>query len=436
MPVDARKSSVARKVRSLGGQLIRRWGLVPAGTPDGVGEDDHLLGRPWPFEVMVYFADTTEAIYQIEQWYRAFESLDAEHRVVVVTRDSRTARLIRDGSMLEVRTIARAETLDDILGRSKTKLILYVNHNPENFGALRFGNLLHVSLMHGDSDKIVTVSNQTKAYDFSFVAGRAAVERMARYATLFDADERCIPVGRPQLDEQAREREAVTLSRPTDDRPTVLYAPTWEGGQPSAAYGSVATHGAAIVRAILDDGRFRLIYRPHPLTGVRDAAYGDGDSTIRDLIRRAQDELPDVGHTVDGDGDLAVAFGHADVLICDVSGVAMDWLATGQPLIVTLPTADVVVARSALTDLVPRLPVGDVDGVPDLVARELDEDPTGAERRALQEFYLGDTTPGASTRRFIEACERLFRIREAEVARVATGALPGEKSADSRETND
>jgi oligopeptide/dipeptide ABC transporter ATP-binding protein len=33
--------------------------------------------------------------------------------------------------------------------------------------------------MHGDSDKVVSISGQTKAYDFTFVAGQAAVDRLA-----------------------------------------------------------------------------------------------------------------------------------------------------------------------------------------------------------------------------------------------------------------
>src|SRR5699024_2147401 len=83
-------------------------------------------------------------------------------------------------------------TLDAIILRSGTKLVLYVNYNPLNTAALRSRSAIHVSLLHGDSDKVVSVSNQIKAYDYSFVAGQAAIDRLARYTTLFDAPARCI----------------------------------------------------------------------------------------------------------------------------------------------------------------------------------------------------------------------------------------------------
>ncbi|BDZ42861.1 hypothetical protein GCM10025865_21600 [Paraoerskovia sediminicola] len=267
MPAAPRRATRARKIRSAGGALLRRFGVVPAGTPDRNGEDARLIGHGWRYEVLVYFADTPEALYQIEQWYSALEALDQTHPVVVVTQDSRTAARIRASSGLAVHTIASYTTLDDILERSRTKLALYVNHNPENFTCLRFGRLVHVSLMHGDSDKVVTVSNQTKAYDFSFVAGEAAVDRMARYATLYDAHARCIPVGRPQLDAHLDVRARFDAERVAAKAPTVLYAPTWEGGQPSAEYGSVVTHGRELVRSLVESGRYRVIYRPHPSPG-------------------------------------------------------------------------------------------------------------------------------------------------------------------------
>jgi hypothetical protein len=96
----------------------------------------------------------------------------------------------------------------------------------------------------------------------------------------------------------------------------------------------------------------------------------------------------------------------------------MDWLATGEPIVVTRPTGQVTIARSPLLELAPALTVDDLDDVLALVDRELGDDPTRAERLRLREHYLGDTSPGAATRRFVEACERLMAVRDREVARV------------------
>jgi len=405
MAPATRGASLNRKARSAGGSLIRRLGLLPGGVPDRNGDDARLESTRLDAEVIVYFADTEDGLYQLRQWYRPLAALDARHRVVVVAADSRTAALVRSEAGFEVVTIARYATLDGLLARSAVRLVLYVNHNPENFSMLRFASVAHVSLLHGDSDKVVSVSNQAKAYDFSFVAGRAAVDRMARYLPLFDAEQRCVVVGRPQLD------EAIALlgqHRPAaaGTRRTVLYAPTWEGAQPSAAYGSVDTIGETVVSALLAEPDLRVVYRPHPLTGVRDARYGEADAAIRQRIEQARDRDPAAGHTVSTSGDLIVDMAGADVLVCDVSAVAMDWLVTGRPLVVTVPSGpDVVTATTPLLEATSRIGVESARDAVAIVRRELDEDPRGATRRELAEYYLGDLRPGAATEAFLGACE-------------------------------
>jgi len=403
MSSKARGTSVRRTVRSLGGKVIRRLGLLPGGIPDGLGDDERLLGTTLEQQVVVFFADTVDGLYQLRQWYAPLHALDERRGVLVVTSDSRTARAVRAESGLDVVTVAHYATLDDLFGRGDVRLALYVNHNPLNFSMLRFGSMAHVSLLHGDSDKVVSVSNQAKAYDLSFVAGQAAIDRLGTYLHHFDAVARCVPVGRPQLDEEP----LVVGARPdAGARTAVLYAPTWEGAQPSAAYGSVGVLGTALVRALLADGRFRVLYRPHPLSGVRLPAYGEADAQIRELVAQAAEADPAAGHRVSTDESLAAAFDAADLLVSDVSAVAMDWLPTRRPLVVTDPRhAGVRTASTRMLETVPRLSPDDVAGAADVLHAEVADDPGRAGREAMVEYYLGDTTPGAATDRFLEACD-------------------------------
>lgn len=418
MGTTPRTASVSRRVRSVGGRMLRRFGMLPGGMPDGLGEDDRLLGSRLPHRVMVYFADPQESLYQLEQWYGPLRALNEVHPVVVVCMDSRTAARVRNQSGLDVITIARDATLDDLLSRSDVKLCLYANHNPQNFSALRFRSLVHVSMLHGDSDKSVSVSNQVKGYDYTFVAGQAAVDRFAAYTTLFDAATRCIPVGRPQLDTDTPVLDNSPAGASASDRRTVLYAPTWEGGQDSVAYGSVDTHGVVLVERLIEAG-FRLIYRPHPLSGVRVAGYGEADANVRSLVEKAAAAEPGVGHHVSVGGPLTEAFTGADLLISDVSAVANDWLPTMKPLVITAPAAGRArAAATRLLDVAPRLTVAQVSDVATVVQEQLDEDPRRDERAQLVRYYLGDVTPGASLGRFLSACEKLMEVRDAEWGRV------------------
>jgi len=418
MPPSARGASVQRTIRSWGGQLIRRLGMLPAGTPDGLGDDARLVGRTLDQHVVVFFPDTVEGLYQLRQWYGPLAELDRRHGVLVVASDSRAARAIRQESGLEVVTVARYATLDDLFSRGAVRLALYVNHNPLNFSMLRFSSMAHVSLLHGDSDKVVSVSNQAKAYDLSFVAGDAAIDRMARYIPYFDAAARCVAIGRPQLDTAV----VAAPERRPDGRLTVLYAPTWEGAQPTAAYGSLDVLGVELARRVLADDRLRLVYRPHPLSGVRTPAYGEADAAVRELVRAADEQQPAAGHRVSVDEDLEAAFAASDVLVCDVSAVAMDWLPTGRPLVVTDPGhPGVVTAQTPLLDAVPRLARDGVDGVTDLLVAEVHDDPQRARREEMVRYYLGDTTPGASLARFLAACDDVIARHEDEVRRTQAG---------------
>ncbi|MDQ1627691.1 MAG: hypothetical protein QOI54_1435 [Actinomycetota bacterium] len=418
----ARRAGLARRATGLAVHLARRGGLLPSGTPDRLADDEKVLHGRFEQTVMVYFPDTRHNLYQLRQWYGPLIALNERHPVVVVLQDSRTARLVRAELGLPAVVIGHYGRLDELLSRSDVKLALYVNHSPQNFSALRFTSLVHVFLNHGESDKGVSVSNQSKAYDFCFVAGRAAVDRIAAHTMLYDAAARCVSIGRPQLDFDAAPSPPPARS---GERRTVLYAPTWEGAQPSLAYGSVASHGLRLVRELLADGRFRVLYRPHPLNGLLRGDYGDADARIRRLVDEAASSDPAAGHRVEAQGSLADSFAAADLLVCDVSAVATDWLPCGRPLVVTLPAErEVSTARTRLLDVVPRLEVGDLGRAADLLAEHAERDPGREQRLALVDYYLGDTTPGVATRRFLDACSWAIELRDREWARaVATGAV-------------
>lgn len=380
----------------------RRGGFLPSGTPDRLANDAGLTR--FDATVMVYFPDTRQNLYQLQQWYAPLRALHERHPVVLVLQDSRVAKVVRREVGLPAVVVAHYSRLDELLTASDVRLALYVNHSPQNFSALRFLSLVHVFLNHGESDKGVSVSNQVKAYDFAFVAGQGAVDRYREHTMLFDANARCRPIGRPQLDVDRAPRP----QRQPGQRATVLYAPTWEGAQPSLAYGSLRSHGPRLVQAILDSGRFRLVYRPHPLNGLLDAAYGDADVEVRRLISRAAGD-----HVLDLQRPLSASFADADVLICDVSAVAQDFLAYDRPLVVTVPTsADVVTAATRLLHEAPRLPVDRLDTVLDLLAEQVEHDPLAAQRRELVEYYLGDITPGAATKRFLDACTEMVQLQQ------------------------
>ncbi|MDR0626711.1 MAG: CDP-glycerol glycerophosphotransferase family protein [Bifidobacteriaceae bacterium] len=442
---------VATKTLALAVKAVRASGLLPKSIPDGYGDEKQLAAKPLGAQIIVYFADTVVGLYQLRAWYPALRALHRAHRLVVIGTDSRAVKAIRQESGLPAFTISHYSSIDLVLARNPVRLALYINHNAANFSLMAFPQLIHVSIMHGDSDKIVSVSGQTKAYDFTFVAGQAAIDRLAAHLPLFDAAQRCVIIGRPQVDpaliggtsgqakgtgtgrnrrkgtasgkaegtETVREGGKATASDKSEKgRKTVLYAPTWEGGTDSAAYSSLAAYGERIAAAMLADRRFRLIYRPHPLTGSRLARFGQADARVRQLVEAAAKANPAAGHAVSRGGDAAGPMGQADLLISDVSSLAIDFLVTGRPLTITIPPdRAALVAPTPLLELTPRLGPPELGRLADFLGTLISDDPGADDRAAVTGYYLGDTRPGAAVAAFVDACGQMIDLAEANLVK-------------------
>ena len=394
-----------RARRTLGGALRDRLRL---------DENDALLARvALDFEVMAYFSDPPVNLYQIRQWLYPLEQLNKSHPVFILTRNDETFQVLAAETELPVVNARRIATVDSVCFASDFKVAMYVNQSYRNFSALRYPDMFHVFLSHGESEKTTyTASNQVKAYDFVFVAGEAAVQRYRETLINYEPDGHLRTVGRPQLDipHDVGDHHAT-------DRTTVLYAPTWEGDRPSTAYGSVESHGPQIVEAFIESPHHRLIYRPHPRTGWTRPEAGEVDERLRETIRTAANKHPDAGHRVDVKPHFGPQMDEADVMICDVSAVAMDFLPTGKPLVVTKPTSsEATVDRSGVLGAVYNLPKSQLHRVVKLVDSWVADDTARADRTGWVEHYFGDVTPGASMRRFLDACEEAIQMRDKLVA--------------------
>ncbi|MFV0452139.1 MAG: CDP-glycerol glycerophosphotransferase family protein [Propioniciclava sp.] len=403
-PTDVVGAASAR-IRSAGGALIRRLHLLPGGVPDGIGEDARLDGVILTSKVVVFFPDTPDSLYQLADWYVTLEAVDREFGVTVICMDSRTGRRIREDSNLAVIVVGRDATIDELLARSDVHVCLYVNHAQQNLLMLRANRVVHVALQHGDSDKAVSISNQIKAYDFAFMAGQAAVDRLSRHLMFYDAEAKCIIVGYPEPPPLA-----LPEGIPPANGKRVLYAPTWEGGHPSVGYSSVLSHGLIMVQSLIEAG-YEVVYRPHPLTGVRLAEFREQDGILRARLAAAE------GSRVSTGIPLAVDLQTCDILITDVSAVANHWLRTGKPMIVTeMCGAAAQPAGMGLLEVVPRIGPADAADIATVVERELVDDPSGARRRAVAEYYL---SPGSATDKTIRALRDLMTRRAAESSRLA-----------------
>ncbi|OJU40018.1 MAG: hypothetical protein BGN97_14560 [Microbacterium sp. 69-10] len=376
--------------------------------------------EPGRYRVAVYFADGAVNMYQMRQWYRPLQGLAERWPVVVLSRSATGAEKLIEESGLPVAFVPTVRNLEKFLAKQDIRVVLYVNQNTRNFQMFRYGRRWHVFINHGESDKMYMTTNQYKAYDYALIAGQAARDRLSRTLWDFDLDRRTIEIGRPQADHYSG-----TLPYTPDERTVVLYAPTWEGDRPSAHYGSIATHGEALMRGLLASPRHRVIYRPHPRSGVVNEEYGAAHQRILDAIAAANAADPSAHHVYDDGPDLGWQLAAADVAVVDISAMVYDRLAAGKPLMITRPADE----RASIdtTGYLSACEWLTVSGAEDILA-EVERVSADAEAvarlRTWVQHYFGDTTPGAATAKFHGAIEQLMQKWDEWHARDAVESGP------------
>jgi hypothetical protein len=365
---------------------------------------EFVAPAPGSIRIAVYFADSSVNMYQIRQWYAPLAELAKTWPVAIISRSPGTALQLLDEAPVPAMYLRQVVDLEAFIAEQQPHIVFYVNQNARNFQMMRYGRMWHVFINHGESDKMYMTTNQFKAYDFALVAGQAALDRLNRKLWDFDVTRRAITIGRPQADHFAG-----ALPYTPDKRIVVLYAPTWEGDRLAAAYGSIASHGVATVTALVESGRHRVIYRPHPRSGVVDPGYKAANEAIIAVIAEANRRDPAAQHVFDDGPTLGWQLVAADVAICDISAMVYDRLATGKPLVVTRP-----VAPEAEVDLDGYL--GDADwltaegagGVVEVVAAALGSEESRQRLEHWVAHHFGDTSPGRATARFHAAVGQLM----------------------------
>ena len=362
-------------------------------------------------EAIVYFADDPINLYQMRQWEEPLARLAANHPIAVVARSPRTARLLRHESALPVAFLPQMGDVENWIATQRVSAVFYVNQNVRNFQMLRHREPVHVFLSHGESEKDYMASNQLKGYDLAFIAGDAARARIAERLFDYDVATRTVEIGRPQVDV-----EHVAPALPADGRTVVLYAPTWEGDRPSMTYSSLVSHAPAMLEALVASGKHRVIYRPHPRTGVSDRAYGAAHAAAVALLTKANADDPRAAHVIDTEGAFGWHLQAADAAVADISAVAFDWLATGKPLVLTLPASpDAAVDGDGIAGVLVTLSAADAGSILEAL-NSSDDAEHHAARGALISHYFGDVTPGSSMSRWLAAASGVITRRAEQIA--------------------
>jgi hypothetical protein len=307
-------------------------------------------------------------LYQLRQWLQPLERLQAKFSVKVFYTSPEAGEVLSE-SQLEGVYFEGQDELTAKLYELSPKVLLYANQNVRNFYPLRYSEAVHVFVSHGESDKAYMSQNTVKRYDLYFAAGQAAIDRISSKVTHYDVSKRIIEIGRPQsLDNYELPSDFVQ-----SEGKKVLYAPTWEGVTKATRYTSIASHGQKLVQALVDSGNYQVTYRPHPLSGSRDAEVKSANEAIKKVIRQANKNSGSLAHYVD-ESPFGWHLGYHDLMISDISAIAYDWLSTGNPILLTKPVEKkAIVEEFPLVDKLYSITTKDLAGIESLIAEQFNE---------------------------------------------------------------
>ncbi|WP_173424709.1 CDP-glycerol glycerophosphotransferase family protein, partial [Photobacterium sanctipauli] len=228
-------------------------------------------------KVIFYFCGPKGAEYQLKMWLPYVEKLELPF--IVVLRDYHHYEAVKSFTNAPVLLCNYVSEVDDIVFES-VELVLYANNSAKNTQMVRFNDLIHIQLLHGDSDKSPSYSPVSKLYDKLFVSGKAAIDRYSQHNVKIPNDSFEL-IGRPQLD---------SLSKDNIDskkRKTIVYAPTWRGDFSDSNYSSLY-NGDQIVKSIISAG-YNVIVKLHPYTN-RDVELVKVAAKIKNIVDSVSDK--------------------------------------------------------------------------------------------------------------------------------------------------
>lgn len=347
---------------------------------------------------ILYYGVPTGSEYQVEMWMRFLERVGAPF--IVILRHRSTFKKIKAMTSAPVIVRTSMRQLDDVVVPSITTAF-YVNNGALNAHLVRYPQINHVQLLHGDSDKATSFNPITGMFDKIFVAGQAGIDRYEHNGIEIPAEKFTI-VGRPQV-------EAVEQQGPNNlPVRTVLYAPTWEGHFADTNYGSLPV-GPQIIRALVER-ECAVVFRPHPYSYRNPEALAR-IKEIKEILREDK-EVNGRAHLWGAPAEKALdafgCFNAADAMISDVSSVVPDFLYSGKPcglvtMSFSIPEFERMfpLARSAY--VIQR----DLANLDEMLDELLVTDSKAEQRRETREYYLGPFPAENYANAFVEAARNV-----------------------------
>jgi hypothetical protein len=297
---------------------------------DGIVMNKYFTVKASEVANVFYFCSKNQELYQLIMWLDVFKKRGTPFFVCVRTPEVYN-RLTKIG--IKVILVSRLERLNFIpdLG---VKNVFYVNNAANNTHMVRYNELTHIQLLHGDSDKPASFNPISQMYDLIYVAGEAAINRYYNHG-IYIPKNKFVIVGRPQLSkfDNFIIDKASEIHKPK----LVLVCTTWKGNQESSNH-SCINFVFEVIESSLKAG-YSVIFRPHPISfkNKSDLAHINIIKQLFDGYEFADNQYGIISGYPNKDTEYSVyeyVMSLADIMISDLASSAHDWLYFSRPLVI------------------------------------------------------------------------------------------------------
>lgn len=283
----------------------------------------------------------------------------------------------------------------------QTRVVFYANNGQKNRKMMTFHpDVLHIQLLHGDSDKPPSYSPLTQNYDLVFVAGQMGIDRYAQNGVHIPKEKFRI-IGRPQVRGISdTPRDAAAGLR------KIIYMPTWRGFFKDTQFSSLDRASAIIETVLATNERLELHFKPHPLS-YKDPIWPQFKRDIQAALARKRPNGNLGVFREDGTSPFDL-YNEADLLITDISSVMIDFLYSGKPFLVVQPSGFDAADAPRFPSLAASYQVlATLENLPAQLEAAMVDDPLDAKREDIRAYAFGDygRPPGEA---FRETCIALL----------------------------
>lgn len=219
-----------------------------------------------------------------------------------------------------------AGDISEIVARTEgTPMALYSSSTGNNIHLVRFEEIKHCFIGHGDSEKAASAHKALRMFDEIWVASQAHIDRF--YNKSFNSKGLdFVKVGRPTLIQALR-----NSVKPWQERgeTKILYLPTWEGINYKNDYSSVR-----MAKQLLEITSEKAVTHAklHPNTGSRDKSLADAQILI-DASFKENSKISVIPSSV----PLLDIHENYNIFVCDISSVVTECLALDAPIFLYYP---------------------------------------------------------------------------------------------------